>query len=146
MKTSNDFFLGHDLAMLSLANISVLTYGTFGLWGAFLGNVEEIIVSQHMFKETKEGYELKEANLSNVVVLWKLNVQESIIKNLQDTYCVAAWRNPIALSYQFLSLANIDNFNISSFDNFSPPLITLYFPSISIYSMFPLLRNEVEWS
>ena len=99
-----------------------------------------------MFKETKEGYELKEANLSNVVVLWKLNVQKIIIKNLLDTYCVAAWRNPIALSYQFLSLANIDNFNISSFDNFSPPLITLYFPSISIYSMFPLLKNEVEWS
>ena len=69
LKTSNDFFLGHDLAMLSLANISVLTYGTFGLWGAFLGNAEEIIVSQHMFTETKEGYELKEANLSNVVVL-----------------------------------------------------------------------------
>ena len=56
--------------MLSLANVSILTYGTFGLWGAFLGNAaEEIIVSQHMFTETKEGYELKEANLSNVVVL-----------------------------------------------------------------------------
>ena len=31
-------FLAIDMALLSLADHSILSYGTFGLWGALLGN------------------------------------------------------------------------------------------------------------
>ena len=58
--------IGHDLALLSLANISILSYGTFGLWGSFLSNSSEIIVSSNMMRETKEGLELSRAHLSQV--------------------------------------------------------------------------------
>ena len=59
----------HDLALLSLADYSILSYGTFGLWGAFLANAQEILVSKKMMQTTKEGYELQQANLPNVIVI-----------------------------------------------------------------------------
>ena len=60
---------GHDLALLTMANYSVLSYGTFGLWGALLANPKEIIVSKNMMTETKEGYELSQAKLPYVTTL-----------------------------------------------------------------------------
>ena len=59
----------HDLALLSLADYSILSYGTFGLWGAFLANAQEILVSKKMMETTQEGYELQQANLPNVIVI-----------------------------------------------------------------------------
>ena len=59
----------HDLAMLSLADYSIVSYGTFGLWGAFLANSQEILVSKKMVRDTKEGFELQQANLPNVIVI-----------------------------------------------------------------------------
>ena len=47
----------------------LLSYGTFGLWGAFLANAQEILVSKKMMQTTKEGYELQQANLPNVIVI-----------------------------------------------------------------------------
>ena len=52
-----------------MANVSIITYGTFGIWGAFLGNPKYIIVSQQMINQTKEGYELNQAHLSNVIII-----------------------------------------------------------------------------
>jgi hypothetical protein len=34
------FFSGIDLALLAQANHSILTYGTFGMWGALLAGLQ----------------------------------------------------------------------------------------------------------
>lgn len=38
------FVLGIDMAILSLAHHSILSYGTFGMWGALLANNGETII------------------------------------------------------------------------------------------------------
>jgi hypothetical protein len=44
MYTHNLFNLGSDLAMLSFADHSILTYGTFGMWGALLAKGGYVIM------------------------------------------------------------------------------------------------------
>ena len=50
-----------DLAILSQANHSILTYGTFGMWGALLSGGETLMPLSHI--GTKESIEIEEANL-----------------------------------------------------------------------------------
>jgi hypothetical protein len=40
-------FLGIDLALLSLANHSIMTLGTFGMWGAILAGGDCLIPTSH---------------------------------------------------------------------------------------------------
>jgi hypothetical protein len=47
--------------MLSQANHSILSYGTFGMWGALLAGGETLMPLSHI--ETKESLEIKEANM-----------------------------------------------------------------------------------
>ena len=39
---STQYVLGTDLALLTLADHSILSYGTFGMWGALLANNGEV--------------------------------------------------------------------------------------------------------
>ena len=54
------------LAMLSLAQGSILTYGTFGLWGALLRRNLNIIIAPKEFLNTKIGFYLSTANIKRV--------------------------------------------------------------------------------
>ena len=51
-----------DLALLSLADHSILTYGSFGVWGAFLAKGGEVIMSTNL-TQTDIGNEILKANL-----------------------------------------------------------------------------------
>lgn len=53
--------IGEDLAMLAACNHSILSYGTFGQWGALLAG-GEVVISKTA-SGTKEGRELREAGL-----------------------------------------------------------------------------------
>ena len=57
-------FLGIDLALLAQANHSIMTYGTFGLWGALLAGGKVVFPKSHQEFETLKTY-LRPANLSN---------------------------------------------------------------------------------
>ena len=54
-------FLGIDLALLSQANHSILTYGTFGMWGALMSAGSAVMPSTHV--KTIVSQEIQEANL-----------------------------------------------------------------------------------
>jgi len=61
-------FSGIDHALLRQANHSIMTYGSFGMWGALLNQGGEIVIPKtHTEYETLK-YMLK-ANLSNIVVI-----------------------------------------------------------------------------
>ena len=57
------------LAMLSLAKGSILTYGTFGLWGALLRKRLNYIVAPKEFLNTKEGFYLSAANVKGLTYI-----------------------------------------------------------------------------
>ena len=63
-----DITLKHSvvLAMLSLAQGSILTYGTFGLWGALLRRNQNIIIAPKEFLNTKIGFYLSTANIKGM--------------------------------------------------------------------------------
>ena len=58
--------IGVDLALLSLANHSIISYGTFAMWGAFLSNKGEVVMPKDHI-HTDVGQRIKMANISN----WK---------------------------------------------------------------------------
>jgi galactoside 2-L-fucosyltransferase 1/2 len=58
---------GVDLALLSLADHSILTYGTFGMWGALLAGGDVIMPDK--YSVTKEQAEIAAANLEGWMVL-----------------------------------------------------------------------------
>jgi hypothetical protein len=62
------FSSGIDLALLSQANHSIMTYGTFGLWGGLLAGGQLACPKSHLDYETTRVY-LKPANLSNVIYI-----------------------------------------------------------------------------
>ena len=59
--------LATDLVLLSLADHSILTYGTYGMWGALLAKGGETIMSKD-FLRTDIGNQIATANLTN----WKV--------------------------------------------------------------------------
>ena len=54
-------FLGVDMALLSMANHSIMTYGTFGMWGALLAGGETLMPKSHV--QTRESSEVIKARL-----------------------------------------------------------------------------------
>lgn len=53
--------VGEDLALLANCNHTIMSFGTFGLWGAMLAGGNVVLPSQIM--EVKEGIELNEAKI-----------------------------------------------------------------------------------
>ena len=61
-------FAGIDHALLRQANHSIMTYGSFGMWGALLNRGGEIVIPKsHVEYETLKH--MLKANLSNVVTI-----------------------------------------------------------------------------
>ena len=60
LATADD--IGDDLALLAACNHTILSYGTFGQWGALLAGGKVVI--SNTAANTKEGRELKEAGLA----------------------------------------------------------------------------------
>lgn len=62
------FVAGIDLALLSLANHSIISYGTFAAWGAFLsGGLITMPLSHSKSEET--ALLIKKADLTNVIFI-----------------------------------------------------------------------------
>ena len=58
------FSLGVDLALLSFSDHSIMTYGTFGIWGSLLGKEDKLTIFPKEFMKTDKEYEsLFEPNL-----------------------------------------------------------------------------------
>ena len=57
---------GVDLALLSLSHHSIITYGTFSMWGAFFSSKGEVIMPKD-HENTDVGENIKKANIPN----WK---------------------------------------------------------------------------
>ena len=62
----NLLFLGVDLALLSLADHSIISYGSFAMWGAFFANKGEVVMPMDHVN-TDVGNRIKMANISG----WK---------------------------------------------------------------------------
>ena len=86
---SKYYLLGTDLALLTLADHSILSYGTFGMWGALLANGGEVALPT--------GYDThrinKEINwaktlglLKNWIFIWLLPLQEHNLLSLNLVY------------------------------------------------------------
>jgi len=59
-----------DLALLSLSNHSIITFGTFGLWGSLLGNgYNRLTVCPKDYRVTDIGKEVYKAKLPNWIFL-----------------------------------------------------------------------------
>ena len=58
-------FSGYDLAMLSLADHSILTHGRFGLWGALLTNRTGEVLLPKGYDTTTENIRIRRANIPN---------------------------------------------------------------------------------
>ena len=59
-----DTLSGTDLALLSAANHSILTYGTFGMWGALLAQGGEVVIPKG-YEKLHNIQDMHEANLPN---------------------------------------------------------------------------------
>ena len=64
------FLLETDLALLSLSNHSIITFGTFGLWGSLLGNGDKrLTICPKDYRITDIGKEVYKAKLPNWIFL-----------------------------------------------------------------------------
>ena len=59
---ADQFILGIDMALRSFANHSIITYGTFAMWGALLSNKGEVVMSQDHVK-TEVGRNIQKGTL-----------------------------------------------------------------------------------
>ena len=57
------------MALLSLADHSILGYGTFSMWGAFLAGRGEVITSKDFFR-TIPGQNMKTAFSTHNITNW----------------------------------------------------------------------------
>ncbi len=62
-----NFFSGIDLALLSYANHSIMTYGTFGMWGALLAGGQATLPATHT--RSKESQEILTGNVNGWIFL-----------------------------------------------------------------------------
>ena len=62
---------GVDLALLTMANHSILSHGTFGMWGALMAGGETVMPLSHI--ETKEYQEIDKAQVPGWIFIWCLN-------------------------------------------------------------------------
>ena len=60
-------FIGADMALLSLTNHSILSYGTYGMWGALLSGGRAILPKS--FSNTKETIEILSAELPGWILM-----------------------------------------------------------------------------
>ena len=58
-----------DLALLSLSNHSIITFGKFGLWGSLLGKEDKLTVCPKDYMKTDIGTEVHRAKFSNWIFL-----------------------------------------------------------------------------
>ena len=59
--------IGNDMALLAGADHSILSLGTFGMWGALLAGGEAVLPGR--MRKTKEAREIAKAKLSGWVFL-----------------------------------------------------------------------------
>ena len=66
MNLRTTFYLlsGVDLALLSFADHSIISYGTFGMWGALFAGRGETIMPRNL-KRTDVGKAIEKANIPN---------------------------------------------------------------------------------
>ena len=64
---SPSFSPGNDLCLLSLANHSILSHGTFGMWGALLAGGKTIL--PRGYEKVKEVKEIRQAHLKDWIFL-----------------------------------------------------------------------------
>jgi hypothetical protein len=57
----SSFLSGTDLALLCQANHSILTYGTFGMWGALIAGGSAVLPISHL--DTTIGQDIKKSKL-----------------------------------------------------------------------------------
>ena len=57
------------MALLSLADHSILSYGTFGMWGALLGGRGEVVVANDFFN-TIPGKHISDAISKHNITNW----------------------------------------------------------------------------
>lgn len=69
MSISFHFILAIDMALLSMSDHSIISYGTFGMWGALLANKGETIMSKDFIK-TDIGERVNEAVKKYNVTNW----------------------------------------------------------------------------
>ena len=55
------------MALLSQANHSILTYGTFGMWGALLAGGQATLPATHI--KSKESEEIKAGNMAEWIFI-----------------------------------------------------------------------------
>ena len=60
--------LGVDMGLLSLADHAIITYGTFGMWGALLAEGGETIMPKDNL-ETDIGMAIERANIHNWIFI-----------------------------------------------------------------------------
>ena len=66
----NFSYLAIDLAILTLADHSILSYGTFGMWGSLLSNSQETIIPKIALK-SHVGAKINEAVMKYNLTSWK---------------------------------------------------------------------------
>ena len=57
-------FLAIDMSLLSFADHAIISYGTFGMWGALLSGKGETIMSPD-FRKTDVGLQISRANIKD---------------------------------------------------------------------------------
>ena len=58
-----------DLALLSMSDHSIVTYGTFGIWGSLLGNEDKLTIFPKDFIKTDVGKEVNKVKSPNWIFL-----------------------------------------------------------------------------
>ena len=74
--------------MLALADHAILTYGTFGMWGALLGNAKNVVMPKGYSKH-RATKNIEMAKIKDWIFLWPsqfLRIMSGIINNANNIY------------------------------------------------------------